>query len=102
AGVGNLGLQDERLALYLVLKYVGAFGGDPTKVTIWGESPGAMSVALQLVTNGGDPDGLFRAAFMRSGSPILSHCYVPPDGFRVYMILPSLGLGHEAWSCSAD
>ncbi|KIJ08820.1 hypothetical protein PAXINDRAFT_102436 [Paxillus involutus ATCC 200175] len=70
AGVGNLGLQDQRLALYWVQKYIGAFGGDPTEVTIWGESSGAISVALQTVTNGGDPDGLFRAAFIQIGSPI--------------------------------
>ena len=36
----------------------------------WGESAGAFSVGLHLVTNGGDPEGLFRAAFMQSGSPI--------------------------------
>jgi hypothetical protein len=35
----------------------------------WGQSAGAISVGLQLVTNGGNPDGLFRAAFMQSGSP---------------------------------
>ncbi|KAF8838648.1 alpha/beta-hydrolase [Paxillus ammoniavirescens] len=70
AGVGNLGLQDQRLALYWVQKYIGAFGGDPTKVTIWGDSAGAISVALHMLTNGGNPGGLFRAAFMQSGSPI--------------------------------
>jgi len=69
AGVGNLGLRDQRLALYWVQKYINAFGGDPTKVTIWGESAGAMSAVLQMVTNDGNPDGLFRAAFMQSGSP---------------------------------
>ena len=36
----------------------------------WGESAGAISVALQMLTNGGDPEGLFRAAFMNSGSPV--------------------------------
>ncbi|KAH7906741.1 Alpha/Beta hydrolase protein [Hygrophoropsis aurantiaca] len=70
AGVGNLGLQDQRQALRWVQQYISAFGGDPTKVTIWGESSGAISVALQMVTNGGDTEGLFRAAFMESGSPI--------------------------------
>ncbi|KIJ10879.1 hypothetical protein PAXINDRAFT_16162 [Paxillus involutus ATCC 200175] len=68
AGVGNLGLRDQRLALYWIQKYICAFGGDPPKVTIWGESAGAVSVALHMVTNDGNPDGLFRAAFMQSGS----------------------------------
>nr|GAT47596.1 predicted protein [Mycena chlorophos] len=70
AGVGNLGLQDQRQALRWVQKYVGAFGGDPTKVTIWGESAGAISVALHMIANNGNNEGLFRGGFMESGSPI--------------------------------
>ncbi|GAW08977.1 carotenoid ester lipase precursor [Lentinula edodes] len=70
AGVGNLGLQDQREAFRWVQKYIGAFGGDPTKVTIWGESAGAISASLHMVSNGGNTEGLFRAAFMQSGSPI--------------------------------
>ncbi|KDR82548.1 hypothetical protein GALMADRAFT_134147 [Galerina marginata CBS 339.88] len=70
AGVGNLGLQDQREALRWVQKYVTQFGGDPTKVTLWGESAGAISAALHMVSNGGNTGGLFRAAFMESGAPI--------------------------------
>lgn len=36
----------------------------------WGESAGAISIALHMLTNGGDTEGLFRGAFMESGSPI--------------------------------
>ncbi|KAH9480374.1 Lipase 1 [Psilocybe cubensis] len=70
AGVGNLGLQDQQEAFRWVQKYITQFGGDPTKVTIWGESAGAISVSLHMLSNGGNPGGLFRAAFMESGAPI--------------------------------
>ncbi|KAI0052207.1 carotenoid ester lipase precursor [Auriscalpium vulgare] len=70
AGVGNLGLQDQRLAMRWVQKYIRNFGGDPSKVTIWGESAGAISVNMHMLTNGGDTEGLFRGAIMQSGGPL--------------------------------
>ncbi|KAI0628200.1 carotenoid ester lipase precursor [Trametes polyzona] len=70
AGLGNLGLQDQREALRWVNKHISAFGGDPTKVTIWGESAGSQSVTFQMLTNGGNTEGLFRAGWMESGSAL--------------------------------
>ncbi|VDC07067.1 unnamed protein product [Peniophora sp. CBMAI 1063] len=70
AGVGNLGLRDQRLGLRWVQQYIGAFGGDPTKVMLWGGSAGAISTGLQMLTNGGDTEGLFRTAFMSSGGAL--------------------------------
>ena len=36
----------------------------------WGESAGAISVALHMLVNKGDQEGLFRGAIMQSGGPI--------------------------------
>ncbi|KAF8896776.1 carotenoid ester lipase precursor [Gymnopilus junonius] len=70
AGLGNIGLRDQRFAMEWVQQHISAFGGDPTKVTIWGESAGAVSVGLHLVINNGNPEGLFHGAVMESGSPL--------------------------------
>lgn len=63
----NLGLLDQRQALHWVKKHISAFGGDPSKVTIFGQSAGATSIGLHMTAN--DDDKLFRAAILESGSP---------------------------------
>ncbi|KZV76203.1 carotenoid ester lipase precursor [Peniophora sp. CONT] len=70
AGIGNLGLHDQRLGLRWVQQYVSAFGGDPSQVIIWGDSAGSISVAMQMLANNGSSEGLFGGAFMQSGGPI--------------------------------
>ncbi|KAF2108077.1 carboxylesterase [Lophiotrema nucula] len=67
AGAVNLGYHDMRQALRWVNENIAAFGGDPAKVTIVGESCGAEALAAQILAYGGRDDGLFRAAIGESG-----------------------------------
>ena len=63
---GNYGIQDQRAAMEWTRDNVAAFDGDPKRVFVWGQSAGAGSVAVHLVTKPSWP--LFARAGMESGS----------------------------------
>lgn len=63
---GNMALKDQQLALRWVNEYIQQFGGDPNRVTLFGESAGGSSVHLQMLTK--TPHRHFQRAILMSGT----------------------------------
>jgi para-nitrobenzyl esterase len=86
---GNFGLLDQIAALEWVREHAASFGGDPDRVTVFGESAGGMSVGTLLGTPAAH--GLFQRAIAQSGAA--HNVSTPEQGERVaYALMKELGL----------
>lgn len=90
---GTYGLQDQQESLRWVRRNAAAFGGDPSNVTIFGVSFGALAIGGHLTSPGSK--GLFQRAIMQSGETMMDM----PAG----SVVPGVpALPTFAWRSAAD
>ncbi|XP_050499750.1 juvenile hormone esterase-like isoform X1 [Diabrotica virgifera virgifera] len=97
---GNYGLKDQLLALKWVKDNILYFGGDPSKVTIFGQSAGAASVTFHLMSK--QSEGLFRAAIAQSGSILCPWAYQREHRNMAYKLASGLDPSFKNTSSSQE
>ncbi|KAF2268888.1 alpha/beta-hydrolase [Lojkania enalia] len=102
-GTPNAGLLDMNFALQWVQKYIKNFGGDPSRVTIGGESAGGAAVMYQAMAYGGkQKENLFNNII--SASPWVPNQYnyndaVPAKVYNDFASAAGCSTAHDRLAC---
>ena len=106
SSTGNWGIEDQRMMMTWVRRNIHGFGGDPTRVTLFGESAGAASIGVHLVQPASAP--LFTRAIMMSGAfarwsamPLAS-CELGMDHFAKELGCDHLGDASSVLQCMRE
>jgi len=89
---GNLGLRDQQLAIQWTRNYIQNFGGNPNKITIFGESAGGQSVHAQVLSH--HNQGLIHGAIAQSGTILNTPVAARPERMAVKVA--------EKFNCSSN
>ncbi|EPQ53622.1 alpha/beta-hydrolase [Gloeophyllum trabeum ATCC 11539] len=91
-GVGNYGLRDQRRAMEWVHRYITEFGGDPSNVTLFGESTGAADILCHMLSAKNEVHPLFHRAIVQSA--IVDHNVpdVHTAGWHLSRMMSALGV----------
>lgn len=85
---GNQGLKDQQIALRWIKENIEAFGGNPNKITAFGQSAGAKSIDFHIHLT---EETLFQQAIFQSGSILTPGLVNNPGNDAAFMLAEHLG-----------